>query len=100
MQAMNTATPLLERPSAGTAGEDLHLAPLNGPHGRVRSLDCVAGPHQLRVLQGRVWLTIEGQPADHVLSAGQGCDLVGPARLHLSAEGARSARVTLRPRDR
>jgi len=95
MEAMNTATPLLERPVAGTAGEDLHLAPLASPAGAVRTLAFAAGLTELRVLQGRVWLTCEGQSEDHFLSAGQSLPLQGPARLHLSAEGGRPARVTL-----
>ena len=95
MEAMNTVTPLLERPSAGAAAEELHLLPLSGPAGRVRSLDCARGPAELRVLQGRVWLTCEGQPEDHVLWAGQVHRLQGPARLHLSAEGRSAARVSL-----
>ncbi|MBN8486828.1 MAG: DUF2917 domain-containing protein [Burkholderiales bacterium] len=93
---MNTATPLLERPLAGTAGEDLHLPPLSASAGRVHTLDCAAGPAELRVLQGRVWLTVEGRPQDHFLSAGQSYRVhAGPARLHLSAEGRCSARVSL-----
>lgn len=95
MQAMNTATALLERPSAGPAGEALHLPPLAGPAGRVHTLDCPAGAAALRVIQGRVWLTVEGQPEDHFLSAGQALALHGPARLHLSAEGGRSAQAVL-----
>lgn len=96
MEAMNTATPLLDRPLAGPTGEDLHLPPLTGPAGGVRTLDCAAGPAELRVRQGRVWLTCEGRPEDHFLSAGQSCRVHGPVRLHLSAEGGHRARVTLR----
>ena len=95
MEAMNTATPLLEHPSAGTAGEDLHLLPLGSPAGRVHSIDCGHGPMALRVLQGRVWLTCEGQPEDHFLAVGQALTLRGPVRLHLSAEGGRGAKLTL-----
>jgi hypothetical protein len=92
---MNTATNLLDRPAASTFGQDLHLAPLTGPTGSVRTLECASGPAELRVLQGCVWLTCEGQPEDHFLSAGQSCRLHGPMRLHLSAEGRQAARVIL-----
>lgn len=96
MEAMNTATPLLERPLAGTAGKDLYLPPLSASAGRVYALDCAAGPAELRVLQGRIWLTVEGRPEDHFLSAGQSYRMhAGPVRVHLSAEGRCSARVSL-----
>lgn len=92
---MNTAATLLDRPSAATSGEDIHLPPLTGPTGGVRTLECTTGLAELRVLQGRVWLTCEGRPEDHFLSAGQSYRLHGPVRLHLSAEGRRAARVSL-----
>ena len=37
--------------------------------------------------QGRVWLTRDGQPQDHILEAGQRLAFAGPARLRVSAEG-------------
>ncbi|MFO1232528.1 MAG: DUF2917 domain-containing protein [Paenacidovorax caeni] len=38
--------------------------------------------------QGRVWLTRDGQPQDHILEAGQHLAFAGPARLPpISAEG-------------
>jgi hypothetical protein len=92
---MKTASNLLDRPAASTFSEDLHLAPLTSPTGSVRTLECATGLAELRVLQGCVWLTCEGRPEDHFLSAGQSCRLHGPVRLHLSAEGCQAARVSL-----
>ena len=37
--------------------------------------------------QGRVWLTRDGQPQDHILEVGQRLAFAGPARLRVSAEG-------------
>ncbi|MBN9368107.1 MAG: DUF2917 domain-containing protein [Comamonadaceae bacterium] len=37
--------------------------------------------------RGRIWLTRDGQPQDHILEAGQRLAFTGPARLRVSAEG-------------
>jgi hypothetical protein len=92
---MDTTTALPARPPAGPEPQDLALPPPAGSAQPVRSLDCGAGMVELRVLQGRVWLTCEGRPEDHFIDAGQTLRLRGPARLHLSAEGRRGARVAL-----
>lgn len=47
----------------------------------------------LQVLQGRVWLTREGELQDVFLAAGQCWRGHGAVRLHLSAEGAAGARL-------
>lgn len=62
--------------------------------GDSQALDCPAGS-ELRVLQGRVWISREGHPEDLFLDSGQCIRLPCPARLHLSAERAQPAWVRL-----
>jgi ABC-type nitrate/sulfonate/bicarbonate transport system substrate-binding protein len=53
----------------------------------------------LQVTQGTVWLTIDRQPEDHVLTRGQGIELPAGARALVQALGA-SARACVRQPDR
>ena len=43
------------------------------------------GPRRLRVTHGTVWLTIDHDPDDHVLTHGQGIDLPAGAQALLQA---------------
>ena len=47
----------------------------------------------LEVEDGRVWVTCDGLLEDYFLDAGQRLSFTGPARLRVSAEGARPARL-------
>ncbi len=49
----------------------------------------------LRVCLGRIWLTVEGQPQDHVLHAGQAITLPPGRRAVWQAWAAGGARVAL-----
>ncbi|VVE68099.1 hypothetical protein PCA31118_02776 [Pandoraea captiosa] len=50
-----------------------------------------AAPQSLQVLQGLLWLTVEGEHADHWLSAGETFEIRGGQRVWLGTwqEGAR-----------
>jgi quercetin dioxygenase-like cupin family protein len=52
-------------------------------------------PRTLRVLAGRVWLTVEGAPDDHWLTAGESI-AVAPGRL-VVLEADRASRIALSP---
>lgn len=60
---------------------------------RTRSLRCQAG-ERLRVLEGRLWVTCEGEHADQFLSAGQTL-VLGPGRVVLEADRCEQARFQL-----
>lgn len=62
--------------------------------GHSQAVDC-PDPCELRVLQGRIWLSREGSPEDLFLDSGQSLRLQAPARLHLSAELGAPAWVRL-----
>lgn len=62
--------------------------------GHSQALDCPAGS-ELRVLQGRVWISREGHPEDLFLDSGRCMRLPHRACLHLSAERAQPAWVRL-----
>lgn len=64
--------------------------------GHSQALDCPPGS-ELRILQGRVWISREGYAEDLFLDSGQVLRLQEPARLHLSAEQAAPAWVRLAP---
>ena len=88
--------PLVAAQPAGPAPRSLLLAPLGGLH-TVHTLEVPAGQVlQLRVLQGRVWLTREGRAEDWFLDAGALWQGAGPLRVHLSAEGGRAAALECR----
>ena len=104
MPRMPASCVCLTRSDLGTVGHmntlsippsDTDLADLTtlAPHSAVKSLSCPAGRVLiLKVMQGRMWLTQEGRPEDHFLEAGQHHSVIGPALLHLSAEGASPVR--------
>lgn len=64
--------------------------------GHSQALDCPAGG-ELRILQGRVWISREGHAEDLFLDSGEVLRLQEAARLHLSAEQAAPAWVRLAP---
>lgn len=47
----------------------------------------------LEVEDGRVWVTCDGLLEDYFLESGQRLSFTGPARLRVSAEGPRAARL-------
>ncbi|VVD93103.1 DUF2917 domain-containing protein [Pandoraea anhela] len=51
----------------------------------------VESPQSLQVLQGVLWLTVEGEPADHWLRAGESFEIRGGQRVWLGTwqDGAR-----------
>lgn len=57
------------------------------------------GPLRLTVDRGRVWLTVEGEPADHVLPAGMAFILDAGQQAWVSSEQGVSS-VTLIRRER
>jgi hypothetical protein len=60
----------------------------------VQALEFRAGETALlEVEQGRVWVTCDGLLEDYFLEAGQRLSFTGPARLRVSAEGGRPARL-------
>ena len=79
------------RPAASLPGSQLLVLDASG---HSQALDCPAGG-ELRILQGRVWISREGHAEDWFLDSGQQLHLSGPARLHLSAELGAPAWVRL-----
>lgn len=85
---MNTSTlaptTLALRPSAAP-WQPLQLAPRASAH----TLD-VGAQHSvvLQVERGRAWVTREGDLTDYFVDSARLLHLPGPARLHISAEGA------------
>ncbi|AYM95365.1 DUF2917 domain-containing protein [Acidovorax sp. 1608163] len=64
------------------------------PRQAVQVLDFRAGEIALlEVEDGRVWVTCDGLLEDYFLEAGQRLSFTGPARLRVSAEGPRTARL-------
>lgn len=45
--------------------------------GQALTLAAVRGPRRLVVTQGRLWVTVAGQPDDHWLCSGEGLTLAG-----------------------
>ncbi|MBV8617492.1 MAG: DUF2917 domain-containing protein [Curvibacter sp.] len=67
---------------------------LLAPQAPVHTLSCPPGQTlELVVLEGCIWLTHEGWPTDHFLKPAQHWSVMGPALLHLSAEGKQAARL-------
>ena len=64
------------------------------PRQAVQVLDFRAGEIALlEVEDGRVWVTCDGLLEDYFLESGQRLSFTGPARLRVSAEGPRAARL-------
>lgn len=67
--------------SATTCGPTLVLRP-----GELASVDLAHGERRLLCVDsGLLWATMEGDPADHVLSSGDSQIFVGPGRLVLES---------------
>lgn len=64
-------------------GQTLHLR----RHGALR----------LQLQQGRAWITRSGDPADHVVVAGQALDLAPGRSTVIENDGRQPALLTLRP---
>ncbi len=85
--------PTLAKPAPGALTLEWKRQPLP-PLQAVQVLDFRAGEVALlEVENGRVWVTCEGLMEDYFLEAGQRLSFTGPARLRVSAEGHRPARL-------
>ena len=85
--------PTAAQPAPGALSLQWKRQPLP-PRQAVQALDFRAGEIALlEVEDGRVWVTCDGLLEDYFLEAGQRLSFTGPARLRVSAEGPRTARL-------
>lgn len=85
--------PTAAQPAPGALSLQWKRQPLP-PQQAVQALDFRAGEIALlEVEDGRVWITCDGLLEDYFLEAGQRLSFTGPARLRVSAEGPRAARL-------
>ncbi|MBB2483799.1 DUF2917 domain-containing protein [Mitsuaria sp. WAJ17] len=88
-----TALPSTSPTAAPRPGSQLLVLDASG---HSQALDCPSGG-ELRILQGRVWISREGHAEDLFLDSGELLRLKDAARLHLSAERAAPAWVRVSP---
>ena len=88
-----TALPSTRAAAASLPGSQLLVLDASG---HSQALDCPPGS-ELRILQGRVWISREGHAEDLFLDSGEVLRLQEASRLHLSAEQAAPAWVRLAP---
>lgn len=87
------SSPTAAQPAPGALPLQWKRQPLP-PRQAVQALDFRAGEIALlEVEDGRVWVTCDGLLEDYFLEAGQRLSFTGPARLRVSAEGPRTARL-------
>lgn len=87
---MKLALPYLRTTTSTTPAAHWHTLTL-APRAAPQAIRLGTGSHLLQSGQGRVWLTREGDISDYFVAPGTPLLLQGPARLHVSAEGASPA---------